>query len=141
MASPAAAAMNPSGVSGDPIMPTSTPRARVRWLAELVGFPLARGAGLLTSGASAARIVCFDPPDALADALVRRRALVTGTIFGGRETLRACVLCPTRARSTWRRSSPKSSRPPAHSSPPNQRARRRPPRKRSPLARVFVECR
>jgi aromatic-L-amino-acid decarboxylase len=31
----------------------------VRWLAELVRFPHAPGAGLLTSGASAATIVCF----------------------------------------------------------------------------------
>src|SRR5205823_10291297 len=31
----------------------------VRWLAELVGFPHEPGAGLLTSGASAATIVCL----------------------------------------------------------------------------------
>jgi aromatic-L-amino-acid/L-tryptophan decarboxylase len=34
-------------------------RAVVRWLAELVGFPHAPGAGLLTSGGSAATIVCL----------------------------------------------------------------------------------
>jgi glutamate/tyrosine decarboxylase-like PLP-dependent enzyme len=34
-------------------------RAVVRWLAELVGFPHAPGAGLLTSGASAATVVCL----------------------------------------------------------------------------------
>jgi aromatic-L-amino-acid/L-tryptophan decarboxylase len=58
MASLAAAAMNPSVVSGDHA-DVHLERAVVRWLAELVGFPHAPGAGLLTSGASAATIVCF----------------------------------------------------------------------------------
>jgi aromatic-L-amino-acid/L-tryptophan decarboxylase len=58
MASLAAAAMNPSVVSGDHAA-VHLERAVVRWLAELVGFPHAPGAGLLTSGASAATIVCF----------------------------------------------------------------------------------
>jgi glutamate/tyrosine decarboxylase-like PLP-dependent enzyme len=54
----AAAAMNPSVVAGDHA-DVHLERAVVRWLAELVGFPHAPGAGLLTSGASAATIVCF----------------------------------------------------------------------------------
>ena len=53
-----AAAMNPSVVSGDHA-DVHLERAVVRWLAELVGFPHAPGAGLLTSGGSAATIVCF----------------------------------------------------------------------------------
>jgi aromatic-L-amino-acid decarboxylase len=58
MASLAAAAMNPSVVSGDHA-DVHLERAVVRWLAELVGFPHRPGAGLLTSGGSAATIVCF----------------------------------------------------------------------------------
>ena len=58
MASLAAAAMNPSVVSGDHA-DVHLERAAVRWLAELVGFPHAPGAGLLTSGGSAATIVCL----------------------------------------------------------------------------------
>jgi aromatic-L-amino-acid decarboxylase len=54
----AAAAMNPSVVSGDHA-DVHLERAVVRWLAELVGYPHTAGAGLLTSGASAATIVCF----------------------------------------------------------------------------------
>ena len=54
----AAAAMNPSVVSGDHA-DVHLERAVVRWLAELVGYPHAPGAGLLTSGASAATIVCL----------------------------------------------------------------------------------
>jgi len=54
----AAAAMNPSVVSGDHA-DVHLERAVVRWLAELVGFPHTPGAGLLTSGASAATIVCL----------------------------------------------------------------------------------
>jgi aromatic-L-amino-acid/L-tryptophan decarboxylase len=57
-ASLAAAAMNPSVVQGDHA-DVHLERAVVRWLAELVGYPHAPGAGLLTSGASAATIVCF----------------------------------------------------------------------------------
>jgi len=49
MASLAAAAMNPSVVAGDHA-DVHLERAVVRWLAELVGFPHAPGAGLLTSG-------------------------------------------------------------------------------------------
>jgi glutamate/tyrosine decarboxylase-like PLP-dependent enzyme len=56
--------MNPSVVSVDHA-DVHLERAVVRWLAELVGFPHAPGAGLLTSGGS-----------------------------GGRETLRACILHP-----------------------------------------------
>ena len=58
MASLAAAAMNPSVVSGDHA-DVHLERAVVRWLAELAGFPHASGAGLLTSGGSAATIVCL----------------------------------------------------------------------------------
>jgi aromatic-L-amino-acid/L-tryptophan decarboxylase len=58
MASLAAAAMNPSVVSGDHA-DVHLERAVVRWLAELVGFPHPPGAGLLTSGGSAATIVCL----------------------------------------------------------------------------------
>jgi aromatic-L-amino-acid/L-tryptophan decarboxylase len=54
----AAAAMNPSVVSGDHA-DIHLERAVVRWLAELVGYPHTPGAGLLTSGASAATIVCL----------------------------------------------------------------------------------
>ncbi len=58
LASFAAAAMNPSVVSGDHA-DVHLERTAVRWLAELVGFPHAPGAGLLTSGASAATVVCL----------------------------------------------------------------------------------
>ena len=58
LASLAAAAMNPSVVAGDHA-DVHVERAAVRWLAELVGYPHAPGAGLLTSGASAATIVCL----------------------------------------------------------------------------------
>jgi aromatic-L-amino-acid/L-tryptophan decarboxylase len=58
MASAAAAAMNPSVVAGDHA-DVHLERTVVRWLAELVGFPHEPGAGLLTSGASAATIVCL----------------------------------------------------------------------------------
>jgi glutamate/tyrosine decarboxylase-like PLP-dependent enzyme len=58
IASLTAAAMNPSVVAGDHA-DVHLERAVVRWLAELVGFPHAPGAGLLTSGASAATVVCL----------------------------------------------------------------------------------
>ena len=58
LASLAAAAMNPSVVAGDHA-DVHLERTVVRWLAELVGFPHEPGAGLLTSGASAATIVCL----------------------------------------------------------------------------------
>jgi glutamate/tyrosine decarboxylase-like PLP-dependent enzyme len=64
----AAAAMNPSVVAGDHA-DVHLERAVLRWLAELVGFPHAPGSGLLTSGASAATIVCL--------AGARGRALAT----------------------------------------------------------------
>ena len=67
-ASLAAAAMNPSVVAGDHA-DVYLERAVVRWLAELVGFPHSPGAGLLTSGASVATIVCL--------AGARGRALAT----------------------------------------------------------------
>jgi aromatic-L-amino-acid decarboxylase len=53
-----AAAMNPSVVAGDHA-DVHLERAVVRWLAELVAFPHEPGAGLLTSGGSAATIVCL----------------------------------------------------------------------------------
>ena len=58
LASLTAAAMNPSVVSGDHA-DVHVERTVVRWLAELVGYPHAPGAGLLTSGGSAATIVCL----------------------------------------------------------------------------------
>jgi aromatic-L-amino-acid/L-tryptophan decarboxylase len=58
LASLTAAAMNPSVVAGDHA-DVHLERTAVRWLAELVGYPHAPGAGLLTSGASAATIVCL----------------------------------------------------------------------------------
>jgi aromatic-L-amino-acid/L-tryptophan decarboxylase len=58
LASLTAAAMNPSVVSGDH-SDVHLERTVVRWLAELVGYPHAPGGGLLTSGASAATIVCL----------------------------------------------------------------------------------
>jgi glutamate/tyrosine decarboxylase-like PLP-dependent enzyme len=58
LASLTAAAMNPSVVSGDHA-DVHLERTVVRWLGELVGYPHAPGAGLLTSGASAATIVCL----------------------------------------------------------------------------------
>jgi aromatic-L-amino-acid/L-tryptophan decarboxylase len=58
LASLAAAAMNPSVVAGDHA-DVHVERTVVRWLAELVGYPHSPGGGLLTSGASAATIVCL----------------------------------------------------------------------------------
>jgi aromatic-L-amino-acid decarboxylase len=58
LASMAAAAMNPSVVGGDHA-DVHLEYSVVRWLAELVGFPHEPGGGLLTSGASAATVVCF----------------------------------------------------------------------------------
>ena len=58
MTSLAAAAMNPSVVSGDHA-DVHLERAVVRWLAELVGFPHEPGAGLLASGGSTATLVCL----------------------------------------------------------------------------------
>ena len=58
LASLAAASMNPSVVTGDHA-DVHLERTVVRWLAELVGFPHEPGGGLLTSGASAATIVCL----------------------------------------------------------------------------------
>jgi len=58
LASLVAAAMNASVVAGDHA-DVHIERTAVRWLAELVGFPHEPGAGLLTSGASAATVVCL----------------------------------------------------------------------------------
>ena len=73
MASLAAAAMNPSVVCGDHA-DIDLERAVVRWLAELVGFPHAPGAGLLTSGGSARRSSALR---ALAVARWRRSAMTS----------------------------------------------------------------
>ena len=81
LASLTAAAMNPSVVSGDHA-DVHLERTAVRWLAELVGYPHAPGAGLLTSGASAATIVCLAGARGRASAAaghdVRRSGLVGG---------------------------------------------------------------
>ena len=58
LASLAAAAMNPSVMSGDHA-DVQLERTVMRWLAELVGYPHAPGCGLLTSGGSAATTVCL----------------------------------------------------------------------------------
>jgi glutamate/tyrosine decarboxylase-like PLP-dependent enzyme len=58
LASLPAAAMNAAAVFGDHA-DVHLERTVVRWLAELVGYPHAPGGGLLTSGASAATIVCL----------------------------------------------------------------------------------
>ena len=83
LASLAAAAMNPSVVSGDHA-DVHLERAAVRWLAELVGYPHAPGAGLLTSGASAATIVCL--------AGARRAAAARTTCAGGARRRPAAAL-------------------------------------------------
>jgi aromatic-L-amino-acid/L-tryptophan decarboxylase len=77
LASLAAAAMNPSVVSGDHA-DVHLERSAVRWLAELVGYPHAPGAGLLTSGASAATIVCLAGARLRAARDVRRAGLAGG---------------------------------------------------------------
>jgi glutamate/tyrosine decarboxylase-like PLP-dependent enzyme len=58
LASLVAAAMNPSVVAGDHA-DVHLERTVVRWLAGLVGYPHAPGAGLLTSGGSAATLICL----------------------------------------------------------------------------------
>ena len=81
LASLAAAAMNPSVVSGDHA-DVHLERTVVRWLAELVGYAHPPGAGLLTSGASAATIVCLAAARgraaAAAGCVVRRDGLAGG---------------------------------------------------------------
>jgi aromatic-L-amino-acid/L-tryptophan decarboxylase len=81
LASLVAAAMNPSVVTGDHA-DVHLERTVVRWLAELVGYPHAPGAGLLTSGASAATIVCLAGARSRACSAagrdVRRAGLVSG---------------------------------------------------------------
>jgi glutamate/tyrosine decarboxylase-like PLP-dependent enzyme len=81
LASLIAAAMNPSVVSGDHA-DVHLERSVVRWLAELVGYPHGPGGGLLTSGASAATIVCLAGARGRAAAAagrdVRREGLMGG---------------------------------------------------------------
>ena len=99
LASLAAAAMNPSVVSGDHA-DVHLERTVVRWLAELVGYPHAPGAGLLTSGGSAATIVCLAGARGRASAAaghdVRRDGLA------GRAAARLCYV-PSEAHSCVRR--------------------------------------
>jgi glutamate/tyrosine decarboxylase-like PLP-dependent enzyme len=98
IASLAAAAMNPSVVSGDHA-DVHLERTVVRWLADLVGFPHEPSAGLLASGGSAATIVCL--------AGARQRALsgaghdVRGDGLAGAPQLTAFV--PAEAHSCIRR--------------------------------------
>jgi aromatic-L-amino-acid/L-tryptophan decarboxylase len=84
LASLTAAAMNPSVVAGDHA-DVHVERTAVRWLAELVGYPHAPGAGLLTSGASAATIVCLagarGRAAAASDRDVRRDGLAGGPLL------------------------------------------------------------
>jgi glutamate/tyrosine decarboxylase-like PLP-dependent enzyme len=77
LASLTAAAMNPSVVAGDHA-DVHLERTVVRWLAELVGYPHAPGAGLLTSGASVATIVCLAGARGRAAGDVRRDGLADG---------------------------------------------------------------
>ncbi|MGH2883639.1 MAG: pyridoxal phosphate-dependent decarboxylase family protein, partial [Solirubrobacteraceae bacterium] len=84
LASLTAAAMNPSVVSGDHA-DVHVERTVVRWLGEMVGYPHAPGGGLLTSGASAATIVCLAGARSAAAAAaghdVRRLGLRSGPQF------------------------------------------------------------
>ena len=101
LASLAAAAMNPSVVSGDHA-DVHLERTVVRWLAELVGFPHAPGAGLLTSGASAATIVCLAGARGRACAAaghdVRRHGLAGGPRLLAYVPVRGAQLRAARAR-------------------------------------------
>jgi glutamate/tyrosine decarboxylase-like PLP-dependent enzyme len=81
LASLTAAAMNPSVVSGDHA-DVHLERAVVRWLAELVGYPHGPGGGLLTSGASAATIVCLAAARGRAAAAAGRDVRRTGMMNG-----------------------------------------------------------
>ena len=84
LASLTAAAMNPSVVSGDHA-DVHLERTAVRWLAELIGYPHRPGGGLLTSGASAATIVCLAGARGRAAAAasrdVRRHGLAGGPLL------------------------------------------------------------
>jgi glutamate/tyrosine decarboxylase-like PLP-dependent enzyme len=83
LASLVAAAMNPSVVSGDHA-DVHLERTVVRWLAELVGYPHGPGCGLLTSGASAATIVCLAGARGRACAAVGRDVRRGGLVRGPR---------------------------------------------------------
>jgi aromatic-L-amino-acid/L-tryptophan decarboxylase len=83
LASLTAAAMNPSVVAGDHA-DVHLERTAVRWLAELVGYPHAPGGGLLTSGASAATIVCLAGARNRAAATARRDVRRNGLAGGPR---------------------------------------------------------
>ncbi len=101
LASLVAAAMNPSVVSGDHA-DVHLERTVVRWLAELVGYPHGPGCGLLTSGASAATIVCLAGARGRACATagrdVRRGGLVREAAPAGLRALRGAQLRAARAR-------------------------------------------
>ncbi len=98
LASLTAAAMNPSVVAGDHA-DVHLERTVVRWLAELVGYPHAPGAGLLTSGGSAATIVCLAGARGRATAAAGRDVRRDGLTAGPR------LLCyvPSEAHSCVRR--------------------------------------
>jgi hypothetical protein len=83
MVAPLAAAMNPSCAGGDHAG-VLLERTVVRWLAELVGFPHRPGAGLLTSGASIATVICLATARqraALAEQLAEARAGRAGVVL------------------------------------------------------------
>ena len=75
--------MNPSVVSGDHA-DVHLERTVVRWLADLVDYPHGPGAGLLTSGASAATIVCLAGARSRAAAAAGRDVRRDGLAGGSR---------------------------------------------------------
>jgi aromatic-L-amino-acid/L-tryptophan decarboxylase len=83
----AAAAINPSCAGGDHAA-TYLEQATTRWLAELIGYPLKDGFGLLTSGASMASIVCL----AAARQRAARRAGVDVREHGVRESAAGSIV-------------------------------------------------
>ena len=113
LASLVAAAMNPSVVSGDHA-DVHLERTVVRWLAELVGYPHAPGAGLLTSGASAATIVCLAGARGRACAAaghdVRREGLAGGPRLVALRALRGAQLRAARNRAARARDASASGR-------------------------------
>src|SRR5918993_564602 len=96
IASLAAAAMNPSVVSGDHA-DVHLERAVVRWLAELVGFPHAPGGGLLTSGGAPPAHVSFSgarrpaPPAGRAD---RASGALPALVVGSAGTVNTGAIDP-----------------------------------------------
>ena len=92
--------MNLSVVAGDHT-DVHVERTAVRGLAELVGFPHAPGAGLLTSGGSAATIVCLAGARGRAAAAaghdVRRDGLAGGPGCCAMCRMRRIVMCGARS--------------------------------------------